>query len=193
LVQKASVLKESSISIRKFVFYSLFVNFVDLVLKKTYKILGLSILILILSLVFFFWRGKEITKNLETKNNQGQFRVQPLSQGFVEINSDRWQTDIHNQINLPSPDKFNTFSYPQTKSLKTKTLCADTYLTVLIFNLKDDYRQNPGAAKFNSAFPCRKGEEFIKIIDLEKINLSQGKYYYIIADQGSTGSWYNPR
>lgn len=177
------------------------------ILKKSYKILFLSFVILILALVFFLWRGRELYQAIKPSS---QFRLTPLSPGFtIESGSGSPQFDF-DISKLPSPNKFSSFSYNPSdpnrkKTLELKIECHDAYYTILIFNIKDDYRQNPGAARFNQAAPCpprlaresgeagQIGEKIKRSIDLEKLNLSTGKYYYIIADQGSTGSWYNPR
>lgn len=67
------------------------------------------------------------------------------------------------------------------------------YYTILIFSTEDDYRQTPANAKFNQATPCQRGQEIERAIDLGTLNLIQGRYYYIVADQEKSGTWYNPR
>ncbi len=171
-------------------------------IKKSYKILGLSFAILILALLFFFWRGRELYRAVNPV--AGHFQLAPLSPGFTEIGgsesplANKPRADSYNLTNLPPPANFSSFSYNPLDQNGKKTLdleieCQDAYYAVLIFNIKDDYRQNSGAARFNQAAPCQIGEKIERSIDLEKLNLSAGKYYYIVADQGLTGSWYNPR
>lgn len=167
-------------------------KFMDKILRKSHKIFKFLFLILILALIFFFWSGKKIFQKIESPSQSiGQFQVQPLNQGF-QLNETN--LNINNfRSNLPEPNKFPSFVYPQKKSLDIKIKCADVYYTILIFNSKDDYRKNPEVARFNKAFPCSKNETFRQSIDLTTLNLASGRYYYIIADQGEKGSWYNPK
>jgi len=154
------------------------------VLKKSYKILFLAIIIFILSLIFFFTKKGNFPK---TKPN---YEAIPLSPGFTNI---RDEQNI-NLIKLPPPEKFPHFVLKEgSNQLKIQNKCNDAFYTVLIFENGVDYRENPQLAKFNSAFVCQRGEIFEKLINLSDIPLKPGKYYYIIADQGNEGTWYNPR
>ncbi|MCX7778666.1 MAG: hypothetical protein N2259_00215 [Patescibacteria group bacterium] len=163
----------------------------QLILKKSYKILGLSLAIFALSLIFVFWRIKFWLP--ETRHeNKNQLKISPLSQGFsvnhitsTSSSPDLWQ--------FPAPEKFSVFRYPETKKINLTGRCQDDYYAILIFNQQDDYRRDPTLAKFNKAFPCQRGQKIKKEIDLTSLSLSAGQYYYFIADQGETGSWYNPR
>ncbi len=161
----------------------------DKVLRKSYRILGLSFVILLSALFFFFWRGKALYEKISSPVKESSFRVQPLSPGF-RIGEERFSPSLKN---LPAPDKFPYFVYPEKKSLEIKTKCADAYYTILIFSANYDYRLDPTLAKFNRAFPCQPGQKIEEKIDLTALNLAPGKNYYFVADQGKTGTWYNPR
>jgi hypothetical protein len=152
------------------------------ILKKSYKILFLAALIFILVIFFVFFFKKDLRSN---------FNVTPLSPGFTTSLESENVLDFKK---LPPPSKFNHFIFNGLNSkLKIKTTCNDSFYTILIFKESDDYRFNPQLSKFNSAFPCNKEEQIEKEIDLKDLNFQPGKYYYIIADQGEKGTWYNPR
>lgn len=96
---------------------------------------------------------------------------------------------------LPSAENFKSFSYDATvgKKISISGTCHDAYYALLIFESKDDYRANPGAARANRAYQCGSTKLFKIDMDLRDINLPSGSYYLFIADQGNKGSWYNPR
>ena len=154
------------------------------ILKKSYKILILAIIIFILGLTFFFLRAKDIFKT------KSRYEVMPLSPGFTNALEGE-NVDLKK---LPPPEKFSHFVFNgMNNQLKIKKECNDIFYTILIFEDGVDYREHPQSAKFNSAFSCKKGENFEAVINLSDISLKPGKYYYIIADQGNEGTWYNPR
>ncbi len=160
------------------------------ILKKAYKILALSFALFFISAVLFF---HERQSSSSTKTNSS-FSVQSLGSGFSDDNF----RDAGNLQNFPPANQFKTLIYNSTNSnqqkfLQIQTQCHDAYYTVLIFSSSDDYRQNPGSAKYNRAFACQKGQEIEHLVDLTGLNLADGKYYYFAADQGDKGSWYNPR
>ncbi len=160
----------------------------DKILKKSYKILIFSLIILGLA-IFFYWKGIN-----GQKDNKENFQVIPLSPGFgiANDNSDGDGLDL----SWPAPNKFHSFVYDQLSSVKTLKIqdeCQNAYLTVLIFSKNDDYRIHPASAKFNRAFECSLGQIFSQEINLTSLNLLAGNYYYFLADQGQEGSWYNPR
>lgn len=96
---------------------------------------------------------------------------------------------------LTAPVNFKSFAYDASvgKTISVSGTCHDTYYALLIFESKDDYRTNPGSARSNRAFQCGASKLFTIKMDLRDINLSSGSYYLFVADQGSKGSWYNPR
>ena len=94
-----------------------------------------------------------------------------------------------------APVNFKNFSYDASlgKRISLSGNCKDKYYTLLIFASGDDYRTDPGKARANRADLCPMNKQFTVDMDLKSINLKSGSYYIFIADQGDTGSWYNPR
>jgi len=91
--------------------------------------------------------------------------------------------------------KLHSFSYTShgPQMLEIAGGCTDVYYTTLIFSVNDDYTKNPSSARYNQAEICPKSKSFDKLIDLSKLNLPEGKYYFFVADQGTNKPWYNPR
>lgn len=96
---------------------------------------------------------------------------------------------------LVAPTAFKSFDYDvaRGKAISISGFCHDKYYTLLIFASAVDYRKDPAAARVNSAFDCPAGGKFTIALDLKSFNLTTGSYYLFVADQGATGSWYNPR
>jgi hypothetical protein len=153
------------------------------ILKKSYKILALSLAILAAAAVFLRRAGDEKTN---------VYKVTPLSPGFVSAIGGDYGEKL---AKMPAPSEFQRLVVqPGSKpSLNVKTECRDAFYAVLVFEAGRDYRGDPSAAKFNSAFRCNKGEIVRKTIDLDGANLLPGDYYYFVADQGERDVWYNPR
>lgn len=99
------------------------------------------------------------------------------------------------KITQESPVNFKSFSYDAMvgKLITVSGTCHDKYYAMLVFESRDDYRKNPGAAKSNRAFECKASGTFSVETNMKEFNLPSGNYYLFVADQGSTGSWYNPR
>lgn len=98
------------------------------------------------------------------------------------------------KIFKPSTE-FKSFNYDASvgKIVSVFGTCRDSYYAILVFEEGRDYRKEPSASRYNSAFPCPSGGKFSAEINLKEANLPSGKYYMFVADQGNTGSWYNPR
>ncbi len=94
----------------------------------------------------------------------------------------------------PLPKTFTTFTY--TKNVGDRVVsgtCADMYFVVLVFAQDVDYRVSPLDAKYNRAVACTGGKAEVSI-PTDTLPLTEGERYYVImADQGRTGTWYNPR
>ncbi len=94
---------------------------------------------------------------------------------------------------LPDPSTYDSFQYQSGMSTTTvQGTCTDTHIAILIFKGGDDYRADPRAAVFNSAFPCTKGSHYEIPINLAPIPLIVGTKYYIIHAPQDKGAWYNP-
>jgi hypothetical protein len=93
----------------------------------------------------------------------------------------------------PSPDSFETFTLPAAGAASRDVVCGDTLYTVLVFPAGVDYRRNPRGFVYNSATPCAKGEKIVAGVAKESLQAAAGEYYLVVADQGASGSWYNPR
>ncbi|HEX8993683.1 MAG TPA: hypothetical protein VF803_00330, partial [Candidatus Paceibacterota bacterium] len=93
------------------------------------------------------------------------------------------------------PSTFHVFSYDSAlgKVIDLSGACTDTYYALLVFSASDDYRTSPAKARVNQAHVCPAGGAFSLSVNLQNFNLQSGSYYLFIADQGKTGTWYNPR
>lgn len=124
------------------------------------------------------------------------YNLQPLGQGYSLANSNQSVIRDSNTWDklksYPDPSRFSYFDASQ-KVLPIFGPCRDAYYAVIIYPISVDYRDNPAGARYNTAKPCKKGTTFNEQIDLTALNLADGKYYYIVADQGNEGIWYNPR
>ncbi len=96
---------------------------------------------------------------------------------------------------LPEAVKFKTFSYnPKIgKIIEVAGACNDVYYAIIVFKSTDNYKTNPAMAKVNNAFDCPAARVFKANLSLADFNLPSGDYYFFVADQGKTGTWYNPR
>jgi hypothetical protein len=164
------------------------------ILKKSYRILALSTALFLLVAVSFAWRFSASQKQtVNSTNAKTDFSVQPLSPQF---SSSPASGDNGQSLNgYPVPESFKHFQYnPKgNQNLPVNIKCADAYAVVMIFPAGVDYRANPSSARLNKAFSCSLGQETMENIDLSILNLPSGAYYYMMADQGLTGEWYNPR
>ena len=100
--------------------------------------------------------------------------------------------------NFPPPSKFRTFTYDATgvnsgMPLTVTAKCNDTYVTMLIFPATVDYREGMDRAVYNEATPCSAGKTWSAVIGPADLgHAPYGTYYFFTADQGTTGTWYNP-
>lgn len=102
---------------------------------------------------------------------------------------------IANPKTLKESSVFKSFTYDAKlgKQISLSSTCHDKYYAFLIFDSLIDYRKDPGMAQGNKAFECPSSGHFTVDMNLKDINLQNGTYYLFVADQGPTGSWYNPR
>lgn len=96
---------------------------------------------------------------------------------------------------LKAPVAFKSFDYDAAKGkvISISGFCRDKYYALLVFSSATDYRKDPVSARVNSAYDCPVSGKFTIDLDLKLFNLTTGSYYLFVADQGATGTWYNPR
>lgn len=77
---------------------------------------------------------------------------------------------------------------PQRQKLIFSGACQKEYFVILMYSRPDDYINDPGKFIYNKAFPCQNGSYYYELKDLPE-NLSEGTYYFLVAEQGKTGPW----
>ena len=125
----------------------------------------------------------------------------PVENIVIEDSAASYSGQKENKLNLvetsarKDSSMFSSFVYNANtgKQIVLSGTCHDTYYAFLIFDSKIDYRKYPGKALSNKAFSCPGSGSFAITINLKDFNLQSGTYYIFIADQGNSGSWYNPR
>jgi len=93
----------------------------------------------------------------------------------------------NNQINLKvaTPNDLNSESKPK---LIFSGTCQKKYFVVLAFAQANDYLDDPGKSIYNKALLCQNNSYYYELNDLPE-NLSAGTYYFLVAEQGTSGSW----
>lgn len=143
------------------------------------------ILIALLAVLVFVWVAK--------------FGPQPPKFKMPEGSLSPWQTQEYLRRSAwPHPKNFPEVLVgagfrQEDKKIFIRSKCAADYLAVLIFKKNVDYRVYPHAYEYNSAEPCKSGEDVYMEVDISKLNLQRGSYYYFFADQSESESWENPR
>jgi hypothetical protein len=96
---------------------------------------------------------------------------------------------------LPESKVFNVFSYNASagKIINVSGTCSDAYFAIVVFFAADDYKKDPAKSVINKATECPASKNFTASLSMQDYNLPSGNYYFFVADQGKTGSWYNPR
>ena len=158
---------------------------------REYRLLALAIVFFLVGLFFFLRDNAPVVPASPSLPSQSKpaVSVQPAQPAQV------FGLFAH----YPPPSQFRTFIYNSAglnggSSITVSAVCHDTYDTVLIFPASLDYRVNLASAVYNVASPCEMGKTFNVVIDLAMLgHAPSGTYYYFIADQGASGSWYNPR
>ncbi|MCC6934715.1 MAG: hypothetical protein IT406_03470 [Candidatus Yanofskybacteria bacterium] len=122
------------------------------------------------------------------------FAIRPLAQGFSLGGEDGGRKSVLHDIlsGYPEPAKFRSVDIPGG-SFAIAESCRDAYIAVILYARKIDYRKEPAAAALNQAYPCTPGKRFVITVDAESYGLRAGTYYIVVADQGVSGAWYNPR
>lgn len=154
------------------------------ILNRSYRILAVAILFFAVG-TFLFFKDKGVSNQSSAAND---FQVSP---------GDSFSDPIFSHY--PSPSIFQKFSYNSNKinnadSLPITASCNDFYVTILIFPINLDYRRDVSKAAFNKAFGCERGKSFLYQLSGSSLGgFKNGDFYLIIADQGESGTWYNPR
>jgi hypothetical protein len=156
--------------------------------NKHIKILILSVIFFILGLILF------IRSFFSLQNQLKPAKVHLSPSGYTSTNLERIVSPEPIVLNSnPSPDNFLTFNIPDYKSdLTLKINCKADYYVLLIFPKSVDYRKNPNLSVYNKAYECNGKKEFFITINLNELNLTQGSYYFVRANQNLQGSWYDP-
>jgi len=153
---------------------------------KEYRILALAVAFFLVGFFFFLRDGATPGNSNQTKAPVviGSVQGGALSPGFA---------------NFPAPSNFRTFTYDATglngnASFTISATCHDTYATILIFPAAIDYRSNVIRAVYNKAFPCDSEKTVSAVIAPSDLSRGPyGTYYFFTADQGLSGTWYNPQ
>lgn len=66
--------------------------------------------------------------------------------------------------------------------------CQKEYYVVLGYRNAEDYEKNPASFIYNKAFPCKSGAYQYELKDLP-LNLDNGTYYLLVAQEDRTGPW----
>lgn len=181
-------------------------------MNKKYIIAGASFIILAIVVFAGYWlffsgpsqlksKPVVVTNNAPDSATQPAIKIEVPTQKFSadEKPAQIYQSDekitVATPEKLPESTEFKSFSYDQTvgKMIGVSGSCSDAYYAIVIFRAKDDYRKNPAASVFNQAFECPTDHKFSNGIELKNFNLPSGEYYFLVADQGNKGTWYNPR
>lgn len=162
--------------------------------------------VLVLGIAVYFFAKSPARQTEFTNQNGGQGATQPaqvveapketfVAQENVKISYGNEKVSATETKKLPSAEKFKTFFYDSKigKVIEIAGTCSDFYYTIVVFKSTNDYKTNPAMAKVNNAFECPASHIFKTSLNLRDFNLAAGEYYFFVADQGKTGTWYNPR
>lgn len=144
----------------------------------------IKILLALLVIGGFFWYTKFGAPAAEPYESTGQ---------ELQVADDSSEYPMPILVEGPSPDSFEIFTLPASGIESRSMVCGDVLYAVLVFPAEVDYRRNPRGFVYNSATPCPKGDKILVEIAKEHIRTAAGEYYLVVADQGASGSWYNPR
>lgn len=172
------------------------------------EIVAVMILLVVVVVGITFRESAPITVTTEQPQNTGITSTSTLSafpvvetESFIVADIGKVEGSAKENIStadtkiFTAPEKFKSFSYDATlgKKIILAGSCRDAYYAFLIFKSTDDYRKDPARAYYNTAYPCPANKIISLELNLKDINLTSGNYYLFLADQGNTGSWYNPR
>lgn len=167
-------------------------------LKREYRLIALAV-VFFLAGGIFFWYDSSLPSSSKLPPPSAGNAAQGLSVQTAPSQERGGNALDPDFAKFPAPSQFKTFAYGKngingSATLPISATCQDPYITVLIFPATIDYRGDINAAIYNEAFPCKPGQAFTLTLATSDIATAPfGNYYFIIADQGTTGTWYNPR
>ncbi len=142
--------------------------------KRVYRLLALAAVFMLIGVFFFFYNKKIPSQSAPAPYRAGS------GAGFLDPVLSRF----------PPPEKYQRFSH----GMQVVTPCNDAYVALLVFPAAVDYRKDVAKAVFNQAFSCERGRTFSHTFRENNLaSVKEGEYYLIIADQGTSGAWYNLR
>ena len=160
---------------------------------REYRVLAVAFVFFFIGLFFFL-------RDSATPSPSSPSAVRPSVLVTAPVQSaPAGETLIPEFANDPAPSQFHTFTYSATglngsSSLVVRATCHDAYVALLIFSAGVDYRVDPSRAVFNVASPCASGTAFATVLHPSDLGGAPfGTYYFFTADQGTTGTWYNPK
>jgi hypothetical protein len=166
-------------------------------LKREYRLLALAVVFFAAG-VIFFWYDSSLSPS--SKSAPAPAGSPQSATAGLGVAGERGGATLDPDFSkYPAPAQFKTFTYGKngingSPALSISTTCNDAYVAVLIFPSAIDYRGDINAAIYNDAFPCRAGQSFTTTVATSDIATAPfGTYYYFVADQGTAGTWYNPR
>ncbi|MFA6407207.1 MAG: hypothetical protein WCV80_00685 [Candidatus Paceibacterota bacterium] len=178
-------------------------------IKRIWELVGLAFAIMFVVLLIVFRRelsgaprvvdiGPAPEVKQEIMTNPSLTSLPPPEKEAVHASTIDYKGEKilpNNTEKLPEATRFESFSYDPAvgKEVNFTSTCNDVYYSVLIFSGLDDYKKNPGAAKVNNSFACPTNRIAVIKFNIADFNLPIGRYYVFIADQGKSGTWYNPR
>lgn len=155
-------------------------------IKKEYRLLALAVVFFLAGAIFFWYDA-----SLPSSKPQSPTGASPQGVSVQSLDPDF--------ANDPPPSRFKTFIYNNNgingySTFSVPAVCDAPYIAFLIFPASIDYRGDVTGAVYNDAFPCTSGTPFNLTVATSDIAPAPfGTYYFIVADQGATGAWYNPR
>ncbi len=159
-------------------------NLTPAVLRRSYRILGLSVLFFLLSLGLigrWWWQSSHDSGFGKLSLTAGGYAPGPVSGDKPVV-----------LVTGPEPAKLQHLSWPLRQDVKVQGDCHDQYFTVLLYPETRDYRQDPTGNVYNRAIACERDKPWHHTFATSSLFLTTGTYYLVRADQGAEGSWYNP-
>ncbi len=161
------------------------------VLRRSYRIVALAAIFFVVGVVFFIFDWRLRATQPTAPNFGGEAAPAPVA--------GEPRAPLSPLANYPAPATFERMTYDGKKAADQNYIeiggkCTDMYFTVVIFPADFDYRNDPTRAVLNRATICPPEKTFtLHLTAADLRSLPKGEYYVIVADQGQSGLWYNPR